>query len=34
MGSVGQVCDHFTADGLVDKLLEGGLVELVHGEIS
>lgn len=34
VGGVGEVGDHFAADGLVDKLLEGELVELIHGEHS
>lgn len=32
VSGVGEVCDHFAANGLVDELVESHLVELIHDE--
>lgn len=34
MGGLGEVCDHIAADRLVDELVQGSLVELLHGKVS
>ena len=32
VGGVGEVCNHFAANRLIDELVESHLVELIHGE--